>query len=415
MDLSRRDFLKTGVSYIGAAAFLPTVFQRVLVTLEQESVHGAPLDDGRVLVVVQLAGGNDGLNTVIPITDGRYFDSRTNIAILEKDALPLNGSTGLHPTLSGMKDLWDKGLLGIVEGVGYPNQNFSHFVSMDAWQTGDPNHKLRDGWLGRYCELNKDKHEAPLLGLAVGRSLPTSLITPAVAVPVMDGLSTYQFQTDPQAPSLTALRQQTLLQLYQEGGNTQAFGSLMQKTLQAANTSTAVLQDAHAKYTPAVQYPANNALASALELVAEAIASNTGVKVCHVSIGGFDTHADQLTDQGRQLALLSSALSVFYADIKAHGLDSKVLIMTWSEFGRRVKSNASLGTDHGSAAPLFFIGTPVKGGLYGERPSLTNLDNGNLKYTVDFRSAYATALESWLGAPSKDLLGGSFTPLPLLG
>ncbi|MSQ21911.1 MAG: DUF1501 domain-containing protein [Dehalococcoidia bacterium] len=413
MDITRRDFLKTGVTLLGATALLPNVFQKALLTLQQERVRGAPIDDGRILVVVQMAGGNDGLNTVIPIMDGRYYDARPTISIGQKNTLPLDANTGLNPSLLEMKELWDQGILAIVEGVGYPSQNYSHFVSMDVWQTGDPKHKLNDGWLGRYCEKYQGQHEAPFLGLAIGRSLPTSLQTPSIAVPSVDSLSTYKFLDDTSAPALSATRHSSLLELYRQGNVIPSYGALLERTIQAAETSTAILQKAHALYKPAVQYP-SNPLSSALQIVAEAIAYNTGVKICHVSIGGFDTHADQVADQSRQLGYLSTSLHAFYSDLKAQALDSKVLIMTWSEFGRRVKGNGSQGTDHGSAAPLFFLGTPVKGGLYGQRPSLESLDNGNLRFTVDFRSAYASALENWLGVPSQDILGGSFEPLPIL-
>ena len=412
MDTTRREFLKTGVTLLGAGALLPAVVQRALLTLQQEPARGAPVDDGRILVVVQMAGGNDGLNTVVPFTDGRYYDARPAISVPPKDALLLNDTTGLHPSLREMKELWNQGVLAIVEGVGYPNQNYSHFVSMDIWQTGDPQRKLNDGWLGRYCEKYQGQHEAPFLGLAIGRSLPTSLQTPSVAIPAVDSLNTYRFQDDASAPALSAARHLSLLNLYRQGNPSSFYGALLDKTIQAAEKSTVILQKAHAQYKPAVQYPSSS-LASALQLVAEAIASNTGVKICHVSIGGFDTHADQIPDQSRQLGYLSASLYAFYSDLKAQGLDSKVVVMTWSEFGRRVKGNGSQGTDHGSAAPLFFIGTPVKGGIYGQRPGLADLDNGNLRYAVDFRSAYASALETWLGVTSQDVLGGSFELLPL--
>ncbi len=315
--------------------------------------------------------------------------------------------------MAKLKELWDQGVVAIVEGVGYPNPNFSHFVAMDIWQTADPGHKLSEGWVGRYFARKKDSVEAPFLGLAIGRSLPTSFETPSVTVPSVENLSTYQFQGDPQAPFLAEPRLKTLRSLYEKGASASAYGPLLNGTVGAANASIETLQSAHVSYKPAVQYP-NNGLGPALQMVAEAIAANVGIKVCHVSIGGFDTHANEPVDQPRQLGAVATAISAFYADVKAHSLDSKALIMTWSEFGRRVKSNASNGTDHGSAAPVFFVGTPVKGGLYGQRPDLGNLDNGNLRFTTDFRSVYATAAEGWLGVPSKDLLGGSFDPIPLL-
>lgn len=409
--LSRRDFLKTGVTTVGAAALMPAIFRRTLGSLRHQTVHGAPLDNGRVLVVVQLAGGNDGLNTVIPVADGAYYDARPGISIAASEALPLNSSTGLNPNLSGLKSFWDQEMLAIVEGVGYAHQSFSHFVSMDIWQHADPALRLQDGWLGRYFEKESASQSAPFLGLAVGRELPDSCYSPYVNIPSLDSLNSYQFQGDPAAVALTEPRLRALRGLYEANALT-PYGALFNGTIKTATTSVQTLQAAHQAYQPMVTYP-NSPLAQGLRLVAEGIAGGLGLKLCHVSIGGFDTHADELTDQSRQLATLDQALNAFYADLKAHQLDSEVLIMTWSEFGRRVRANASVGTDHGSAAPLFYMGTPVKGGLYGQRPSLTNLDNGNLRYSVDFRSPYATAL-TWLQAPTAELLGGTFQPLPLL-
>lgn len=412
--MHRREFLKVGASFVGASALMPLVFRRATALASTQRARGAPVDNGRVLVVIQMAGGNDGLNTVVPVSDGRYYSARPELAVPALSALPLDATSGLSPSLPEVKSLWDAGLVAIVEGVGYPQPNFSHFVSMDVWQTADPAHKVFDGWLGRYLSAVKDEVEAPFLGLAIGSELPTALETGSVAVPALDSLVSYQFQGDPRAPTLTAPRLKTLRAMYGKAAPASTYGPMIRDTLSAAEVSVQTLQSAHQTYKLAVPYPANNRLAAALQLVAEAIGSGTGVKICHVSIGGFDTHADQPTAQSVLLANLSSAVSAFYGDLKAHGLDSKVLMMTWSEFGRRVKANASSGTDHGSAAPLFFMGTPVKGGLYGQRPDLGNLDNGNLRYTVDFRSVYATALESWLGVASKDLLGAEYERFPLL-
>ncbi len=410
MELNRRDFLKVGVTGAGAAAFMPAILRRGLGSLRAETVHAAPVDNGRILVVVQMSGGNDGLNTVIPIADQAYYDNRVGISIAASDALQLNPTTGLNPNLSKLKGLWDTGNLAIVEGVGYPNQNYSHFVSTDIWQYADPTLKQREGWVGRYFDTLASAQTAPFLGLAVGSTQPESYYSPFVSTPAVQSVAQYTFQSDPSAPTLTAARNKLMTDLY--GSAPGAYGPLFNATLKTATASVQTLQSAHQAYKAAVTYPSTG-FAQALLVVAETIAVNAGVKVYHVTIGGFDTHANEPTDQSRQLLQMSEALGAFYADLKAHGLDSNVLIMTWSEFGRRVKANASTGTDHGSAAPLFFIGTPVKGGLYGGRPSLTNLDNGNLKFTTDFRQPYATAL-TWIGASPAELVGPTYPALPLL-
>lgn len=411
-NMNRKDFLKAGVTLVGTTALMPAVFRNTMLALEQTPTGGAPQDDGRVLVVVQMAGGNDGLNTVVPVSDGRYYDARSNIAVAQAAALSLNATTGLHPSMTKLKDLWDQGVVAVVEGVGYPQPNYSHFVSMDIWQTADPGHKLSEGWLGRYFSQSEARSEAPFLGLAISSTMPKSFSTPRVSVPAVPGLAGYQFQGDPEAPFLASPRLGVLKAMYSAGSPAGDYGALLDATMRAADISTNTLQKAHQEYKPAVTYPSDG-LGPAFQIVAGAIAGNTGVKVCHVTIGGFDTHANESVDQAKQLSAVANGVNAFYNDLKAHKLDSRVLIMTWSEFGRRVKSNASGGTDHGSAAPLFFIGTPVKGGMYGERPSLANLDNGNLRYTTDFRRIYATASEGWLRAPSKDLLGGSFEQIPL--
>lgn len=412
MLINRRDFLKRGVSFLGAGALMPSVFERALAALNGQPAGGAPVDDGRILVVVQMAGGNDGLNTIVPVTDSQYYSYRRAVTIPASQALPLNSTTGLHPGMAKMKELWDQGILAIVEGVGYPDPNFSHFVSMRIWQKADPSEKAPQGWLGRYFEKAKGNLEAPFLGLAIGNTLPASLETPVVTIPSLQNLNTYRFQGDPQSPSLNNARLKLLNSLYEAGQQTGPYGMLLNGSIKAASNSINILQKAHQSYKPAVEYP-RNPLASSLLTVAEAIAANVGVKVCHVTIGGFDTHANQLAVQAQNLGALSESLYAFYSDLKAHNLDGNVAIMTWSEFGRRVKENASAGTDHGSAAPLFFLGTPVKGGFYGERPGLDNLDNGNLRYTVDFRSAYATSLGGWLRVPDRDVLGAAYEPIPL--
>lgn len=411
--MDRREFLKGGVAMMGASALMPLVFRKTAFALQEQKTGGAPTDNGRVLVVVQMAGGNDGLNTIIPIADGRYNDARPGVSIASSSALPLDAQSGLHPSMGKVKDLWDQGLVAAVEGVGYPQPNFSHFVSMDIWQTADRKLTLADGWLGRYFSERNGKLEAPFLGLAIGNTLPDSFRTPDVTVPSVPSLAAYQFQSDAQAQYLGPSRFEVLKEMYAKAASASAYGPQLKGTLAAADISTTTLQASQRGYKAAVAYPTGG-IGPALQLVAQAIAANTGVKVCHVSIGGFDTHANESVDQAKQLGAVSDGISAFYNDLRAHNLDAKVLIMTWSEFGRRVKSNASGGTDHGTAGPLFFAGTPVKGGLYGERPDLGNLDNGNLRFTTDFRSVYATAVEGWLGASSKDVLGADYKQLPLL-
>ena len=238
------------------------------------------------------------------------------------------------------------------------------------------------------------------------------MVTPNVAVPLVESVDDYRLQDDPRNAWNRQARTEALLRLYASAPGATRFGALLDNTVHAAQRSSAAVQRAHARYEPAVEY-GESALAQGLRLVAEAIDADLGLRVGHVRIGGFDTHAAQEARHESLLAETADAMLAFYRDLQAHGRANDVVMMTWSEFGRRVTGNASDGTDHGSAGPMFVAGAPVAGGFYGERPSLASLDENNLRFTTDFRQVYASTLEGWLGAPSQDVLGGRFEPLPL--
>jgi uncharacterized protein (DUF1501 family) len=411
--IKRRAFLKSSLALVPAYAFLPTVFQRAVASSFLESSSASSITD-RTLIVVQMAGGNDGLNTVVPYTDGRYYDFRSDVAISQNDVLPLNDQVGLNPSLGKFKELWDEGIMAIVEGVGYPNPNYSHFESMHIWQTADREGKFSEGWLGKYFETLERTQKNAFQGMAVGRILPPECSSPHATIPVVESVALYQLLGDPRHQIATPERTEALLKLYASSPREAPYAVLLDNTVDTAYRSSQSLQAAHQTYSPAVNYP-DTPLAQGLKLLAEAITSNLGIKVGHVTLGGFDTHAQQVGEQANLLQTLSEGLHAFYMDLKAHDKDKNVVVMTWSEFGRRVTSNASNGTDHGSAAPMFILGTPVTGGFYGERPDLGNLDNGNLRFTTDFRTVYATILEQWLGAPAEAILGGHrFDTLPIL-
>ena len=410
MLVTRRQFIKSGVILLPAITFLPGLFRRGVIAPPQPA---AVSPTGRILVVVQQAGGNDGLNTVIPYGDGRYYDLRPNIAIPQQEVLTINNEVGFHPNLPKFKAIWDAGKMAIVEGVGYPNPSYSHFQSMDIWRFADPEGKsVKQGWLGKYLEMLGSGNTFG--GIAVGGMggrLPPELYSPRVAVPIVESVQLYQFQSDSRYPTAAAARKEALVSMYSLQKNA-AYRDLLNGTFDAANASSAAIVQADKFYNPSVVYP-DTSLGRGLKIIAEAIIGDLGVKIGHVTIGGWDTHASQKPDHVRLLRTMSEAIAAFYEDLKAHGKDENVVIMTWSEFGRRAKSNASDGTDHGTAVPIFFIGTPVKGGFYGERPNLGNLSSDNLRYTIDFRSVYATVLERWFDAPSNDILGGQFETLPV--
>ncbi|HEX8729167.1 MAG TPA: DUF1501 domain-containing protein, partial [Ktedonobacterales bacterium] len=279
----------------------------------------------------------------------------------------------------------------------------------DIWQTLDLSGQGSTGWLGKYVAGLVDKDGHPFQSLAVGASLPTALQALNADVPVVGDPRAYALQADTgQAKSAAEARVQALLKLYNTYPQSAPYAALLDATAQSAYTGSQQLLDVESRYQPQAKYPSSN-LARGLQTLAEAIVEGLGLRVGYVTLGGFDTHAQQANTQASLLKDLADSLAAFYADLVAHGASQNVVVMTWSEFGRRVEENASLGTDHGTAAPLFVLGDAVRGGIFGEPPDLNHLDNaGNLNFTTDFRSIYATVLDGWLGAPAKAILGGDF-------
>jgi len=408
----RRTFLKqlsitgaTGVVALGAGP--QAVFAR--------AAQGAKTDpDGRVLVLVQLAGGNDGLNTVVPFDDDVYHRLRPSLALEKGNVLKLNDSIGLHPRMSGFKELLDQGDLGIVQGVGYPNPNRSHFRSMDIWQTAKPDElDKRDGWLGRAFDASPDQFTGTVPAVAMGTArLPLSLVSTKFTVPTVRNLKDYQLQLE--GSKVEQAKQRTRMRNL-AGGSPGGDGNLdfLRRTAASALDTSAKISEVLSDYKPVKPYPENK-LAQGLKSVAQLITADLGARVYFVSLGGFDTHSEQDGAHAALMNELSSSLAAFHADLKGHGLGERVVTATFSEFGRRVKENGSLGTDHGAAGPMFIVGEAAKAGLHGKHPSLTNLDQGDLRHQVDFRSVYSTLLTDWLGWDAKAAVGGSFPRLKLL-
>jgi uncharacterized protein (DUF1501 family) len=429
MNLTRRAMMKDGLLAVSAGMIMPSVFARAVRAAQNAAREGdtwAQAAQGRTLIVVQMAGGNDGLNTIVPYTDPNYQSARPTLKLGADQVLDLNGRLGMHPGLQALQPLWKAHKLAVVEGVGYPNSSLSHFTAMDIWQTVDVDGQGRSGkggWLGNYAKYLGgmiDENGHPFTTMAVGSTLPTALRALNVDVPVVSANpSEYRLQPDPantKDVSAANARIQTLLKLYSTYPKSAPYAALLDATAQGAVAGSKQLADAVSSYTTSVKYPATN-FAKGLQVLAEAIVQKLGLRVGYVTIGGFDTHAEQdtktATAPGRHTELLielAEGVAAFYADLAAHGAADNVVVMTWSEFGRRVHENGSHGTDHGTAAPLFVAGNAVLGGVYGEPPDLSSasLDhNGNLVNTVDFRSVYATVLD-WLGAPSASVLGQSF-------
>jgi len=411
MKLSRRAMIKDGFLAVSAGMIMPSIFSRGIASARAQSIDGsriAQASGNRTLIVIQMAGGNDGLSTVIPIGDPLYHQVRPTLAIPDAQVLPLDTRLGLHPNLAPLKQLWDGGHMAIIEGVGYPNQSLSHFQAMDIWQTLDLSGAGSEGWLGKLVSGWVDQDGHPFKALDIGVQTAQALASISAPVPTLATVNTYRLFPDPADTDNGNARLQALMKLYNSYPKTSPYAALLDTTALSAQDGSQQLHDADAQYRAAVTYP-TGPFAAGLKILAEAIVEGLGLRVGYVTLGGFDTHANQQATHDTLMKILADGLSAFYTDLSNHGKADTVVIMTWSEFGRRVEENGSLGTDHGTAAPMFVLGNPVNRGIFGEPPSLSSLDNtGNLKYTTDFRSVYATVLDRWLGASSQDVLGGSF-------
>jgi len=412
--INRRSFLQQSLAVVSLGIGVPSVFSKAVAAAAEEKASASVA--GKTLIVVQMAGGVDGLNTVIPYTDAAYHAGRSALAVPEADMLIVDDRIAFHPSLAALKSEYDAGNLAVIEGVGYPQPNLSHFKSMDIWQSADPANSAGEGWLGRYFEGFADAEGHPLVGLSVDRSLPSAFAAEGASVPTVLDVESFRLQSARGAPNpdprLTSLRK--LYDLYRPAST--PFAALLDTTLDGAYDASIELAAAHTAYEPAIPYP-ESSLASGLRLLAELIdaggSDGSPLRVGHVRIGGFDTHTDQTARLDELLLTTSGAIAAFWQDIVSHGHGEDVVVMTWSEFGRRVRENGQAGTDHGTAGPMFLLGSSVKGGFRGEPPSLTDLDDGNLRFTTDFRSVYATILERWLEAPADAILGQRFDQLDL--
>ncbi len=411
---TRREVLRGSMVAVAGGIFMPGIFERALnIASADRALAAASTADQRTLIIIQLAGGNDGLNTVVPYQDGQYHTLRPTIGVKQEDAIPLNDRLAFHPNLKNLKPIWDKGKLAIVESVGYDHPSLSHFQAMDIWQSADPAQARHSGWLSTLVEGAVDNQGHPLGAIALGAALPPALCCPPIPAPVISKADSYRVLPDPRNAQLSAQRYDTLTKLYGSYQAPAPYAALLESTSESAAMSSSALQQVASSYQTSTVYP-STPLGDGLKLFAALINGKQNLRIGYVLLGGFDTHANQLQHHPQLMSTLSEGVSAFVTDLEAHGTDGDTLILTWSEFGRRVAENSSGGTDHGTAAPLFVLGGSVKGGVYGEPPSLTNLDNGNLKFAVDFRSVYASVLEQWLQADSTAVLGQSFSQIPLL-
>lgn len=415
---TRRDFIKqSGFTLVSIGVSGRAFFQHTNFAANSALTAAAALSDtGNILVVVQMAGGNDGLHSVIPVTTTQYNlyeQKRTTLAIPQNQVLPLNAEVGLNPKLSKFKALYDAKKLAVIQGVGYPNPNRSHFRSMDIWHTANPEKIEYTGWLGDTLDIDFQSSTNPLLAATIGGgSLPRSLRADETPVPAIASLLSYKVNIDDRYRNDGNNNQiPTFLALNREARMESAYHEQIRKVaLDSFSSSTAVQQAANTPVgDPSAPYPAG--LGGALKQCSQILASNLGTRILYVTIGGFDTHQNQDANfngqQSNLLTNLSTAIDAFLADLNRQGKADNVLVMAWSEFGRRVQKNPDNGTDHGAAAPVFVLGNRVKGGVVGTFPSLSNLDNnGDVRFSIDFRSVYATILQKWLGVDYREVIPG---------
>jgi uncharacterized protein (DUF1501 family) len=440
---TRREFLRRTV--LGSAlawtvpAFLADTFSALQAQAAESATQTVTGKDATILVVLQMAGGNDGLNTVVPYANDFYRRARPKIGLQAGDILKLNDEVGLHGALTGFKELYDGGQLSVVQGVGYPNPNRSHFRSTEIWQTASDSERVEKyGWLGRYFD-NACGGADPAVGVTIGSQLPEAFFAAKQKGICFNNPQNYRFiangnaaeesyrklnELESSGPGMTP--DEGAGEMLNSGGSIgqlpagmpmtggRAIDFISRTALDAQHSSDEI-RGVAARVQNQADYPASP-LAGSLKLVARLIGGGLPTRVYYVSQGGYDTHTNQLPTQQRLLQDLGNSLKAFVADLRAQGNLQRVLVMTFSEFGRRVSENANGGTDHGAAAPMFLVGHQVKAGLLGKYPSLAPQDlfQGDVKYNVDFRSVYAGVLEHWLQTKSLPILGRQFPPLAVV-
>lgn len=433
---TRREFLRSTILTSALSWTVPTFLANTFSALQADAADRATQiatgRDSTILVILQMAGGNDGLNTVVPFQNDFYRKARPRIGIAANEVLKLNNDVGLHPALTGFKELYDAGQLSVIQGVGYPNPNRSHFRSTEIWQTAsDANRFEKYGWLGRYFD-NACAGCDPTVAVNIGRQMPQAFTAHNPKGVSVDNPQNYRFISSEKGMNGEADKmEQSFRELNEQddansgatigaigGSAARSSGSpldFLERTALDAQMSSDQIRAISNRTENKAVYPSSQ-LGNGLKLVAKLIGGGLPTRIFYVSQGGYDTHTNQAGAQERLLRDLGDSVKSFTEDMKVQGNMDRVLLMTFSEFGRRVAENANGGTDHGAAAPMFVIGNKVKAGLLGKYPSLAPADlfQGDLKYTVDFRSVYAGVLENWLKTSSAPILGRKFQPLPLV-
>jgi uncharacterized protein (DUF1501 family) len=362
-----------------------------------------------VLVVLQLTGGNDFMNTVVPYTNGHYYDSRKTLVVREDEALPITDTLGYHPQAAELKGLYDAGKVAVVQGIGYPNSSRSHFRAMDIWHTCEPEKVGTEGWLGKAIRELDPVGENVLTGVHIGRALPRALASPGVPVTSVSDLDNYGLMSGITDKAQRESALDIFRRIYTPATGTGPVMDYLARTGTDVLRGAETLKQAPAKYSSSVQY-ADNPIAKSLRDVARVHLAGLGSRVLYTAQGGYDTHANQGPNHPKLLSEVSGAIKSFFDDLHEHDAADEVVMLVFTEFGRRIRDNGS-GTDHGSGGGAFLIGERVKGGLYAEYPSLEPsqwLNGEDLRPTIDFRGVYATVLEQWLGLDAGPIVGGTY-------
>jgi len=389
-EINRRKFLIASAG-VGAAGLLSGGVAVTWPELRRAALDRPLAEGSGVLVVVTLYGGNDGINTVIPYADNAYHDARPNLAYAPADVLHLDDQLGLNPVCKGLAQMWKDQRLAIVRGVSYPQPDHSHFRSMDIWQTASPAEPVQSGWIGRWLDVSGDD---PLRAVNIGTVLPPMAVGEKHTAAALSGGAGTSFRGGP-AATMTALGAD-------DPHDTPAMAAVC-----AAYRATASTEKTFASVGARNNAAGGNrnGLATQLDMVAKCVKAGVPTRVYMVQLGGFDTHADERGTQQRLLQTLDDALAPFLREMATDKYGKNVVVLAYSEFGRRVRANASQGTDHGTAGPVFVAGQTVKGGFYGDEPSLTDLDDGDLKPTTDFRDIYHTLLSHTIGTDPTPSVG----------
>ncbi len=405
---SRRDFLVRGMYGIGVGGMLPMILSRTSAALSAQALQGTSVEKhpNRILVVVELSGGNDGLNTVVPFGDAAYYRARPKLGITEREVIKVADGLGFHPSMVGFERLCKDGRLAVIHGCGYDHPSLSHFSSMGYWHTGVPNGGEPLGWLGRLADARYSAASKNVI-VNLGNSQSLAVRSHQHSPLVFD--DPVRFRRDG-----TDEEKQALAMLSAPRTTTNATLEFLANTAKNATESSDFVRRASSSYRTPVDYGQGGGLAGNLQRVAALIAAELPARLYYVTYQGnsFDTHVQQADLHTRLLMYTADAVRGFIDDVARLGRGDDVAVMIFTEFGRRVEENGSLGTDHGTATPMFMVGKGVKGGFYGRHPSLTDLDDGNMKMTTDFRRVYASAIKEWLGYDqTQAVLKGTFAPM----